>query len=371
MWGTGFTAAFGTLAVATTMAVIGASPSPAFAGGPGDPIYGDLNGDRLRDRARLAAIVTNKCVVAVELGKSGGGYQAARNYTYHTFAPGTPAYCPDLGVATDLDGDLRDELVIGWFDGHPPSFDHDVLVLKNFKPSTGFDAFLQPSFMGLADFNGDSRPDLYEWTDQGGGFATYLNTGTGTMVPGPVKWCSARPQYELADFNRDGAMDVVIAYTEGCGEYFSGVVVVLDDGTVEHVQADEFGESVWRVAVRNLNGDRYPDLVTTNLVTGEVLSHINDGDGTFTRAPRAVFDRVYVTSSAETVIRILDNDLATRQAKVTITSPPRYGTAQVTVNRTIVYTPTTPPDGAKDRFVYLLTEPDRKKSATSVSIHFR
>ncbi len=206
-----------TVVVVTMLVAVGAT-APAWAGGPSEPIYGDLNGDGVLDRAQLGTVRPSSCSVLVELGRPGGGFLPPHRYTYPVPGEGILA-CPDLGVAVNLGGDGGTELVLAWYAGPPWRVDFDLLVLRDFTPAGGFQAILQPSYIGLADFNGDRRLDVYEWTDRGQGFATYLNTGTGTLVPGPVRYCAGPLAYRLADFNGNGAMDVAIAYIQGCGEF--------------------------------------------------------------------------------------------------------------------------------------------------------
>ncbi|MEV4760384.1 FG-GAP-like repeat-containing protein [Micromonospora sp. NPDC049559] len=359
MWSRRIGAMLATMISTVVVAEVAATDARAA---PADPIYGDLNGDHLMDRVTLGVAPPNRCGVTVELGLVGGGYQAPRRYSYPEPGGASLGACPDMGVAVDLGGDGVVELVLAWFDGRPPGYLNDLLVLRNYTPVAGFRAIYQPSSIGLADFNGDGLQDVYEWTDQGDGFVTYLNTSAGTLVPGPVHWCSGRPQFVLADFDRDGGMDVVIAYYEGCGAYFSGVVVVLDDGTVVHVEADVLGEAIWRVGVEDFNGDTIPDLVTENLATGEIIHHMNNGYAVFTPGPIANDDKAVVSPTRKTSIAVMANDFATGAARLSIVTPPAHGTVTVTSARTVVYQPAGVP-GPRDRFVYRLTEDGRSDPA--------
>jgi hypothetical protein len=346
------------LAVAATAATIGTAV-PAWAGWQDEPIIADVNGDGRPDRNTLGtAPGTSDCVVRVELGRPAGGYGPAQSYPYLS-----ELYCPDMGVGMNLDGDAALELAVTWFDGPPPSAGDTLLVLDNFAVSAGFDTIFQPSYIGTADFNGDGRLDVYEWTDQGDGFTTYLNTGTGSLIPGPVQYCSGRPQYQLADFDADGAMDVTIAYAEGCGDYFTGVVVVLDDGTVVDLHGDVDGEDYWTVAATDVNGDAIMDVVTTSDVTGVRTVFIGTGTGTFVSAPTAVRDNSRVSGMKATGIPVLANDFATGRTKLTIVTAPAHGTVQVTTGRTVVYRPNRGDGARSDRFVYRLTEGGRSSNA--------
>ncbi|MBE1484744.1 Ig-like domain-containing protein [Plantactinospora soyae] len=350
-------------AAAATACVLVLGSSIALAGRPGEPIVADVNGDGLPDRAELGAVVGTgtACRVVVRLGLAGGGLGQPQAYSF-LFLPAAEPNCPDMGVGLDLDGDGADELAVAWYAGPPTTMTYTLLVLDNFRVARGFDTIYQPSYIGTADFNGDRRQDIYEWTDQGEGFATYLNTGTGLLVPGPVRYCAGPLTPHLANFNGNAAMDVVIAYIEGCGGYFSGVVVVLDDGSQVNLQHDLDGLTSWTVDVIDTNHDGLPDVTTYNQVTGMITTFISVGNGTFVRSPVAIRDYPTVSGVKATGIQVLANDYATDRAKVTIWAPPRWGTVKVTTNRTIIYTPN-PVHGRTDVFIYRLTQDGRTSNA--------
>ncbi|MEQ4301329.1 VCBS repeat-containing protein [Plantactinospora sp. B6F1] len=354
------------VAVVAATTVIGLAVGPARAGWQDEPVIADVNGDGRPDRNILGVVTgTSSCAVRVELGLAAGGYGPAHSYPFLPSAE----YCPDMGVGLNLDGDAADELAVTWFAGPPPSVSGTLLVLDNFAVSAGFDTIDQPSYIGTADFNGDGRQDVYEWTDQGEGFTTYLNTGTGRLVPGPVRYCSGRPQFHLADFDADGAMDVTIAYAEGCGAYFTGVVVVLDNGTVVNLHGDADGDDLWTVAVADVNGDGTLDVVTTSDMTGVQSAFIGTGTGTFVPAPTAIRDNPRVSAARATGIEVLANDFVTGRTRLTIVTPPAHGTVQVTTARTVIYRPYPQQRATSDRFVYRLTDLGRTSNA-AVSLRF-
>lgn len=355
---------------AVTMAVtiatvgwLGPWASRAVAGGPGEVIVADVNGDGRADRVVLDLVVeaSTTCRVVVSLGLSGGGFGTAQPYSYLSL-PATEPNCPDMGVGLNLDADVAAELALTWFAGPPTTVPNTLLVLDNFRVTRGFNTIFQPSYIGTADFNGDGRQDIYEWTDQGDGFATYLATGTGLLVPGPVQHCSGPLRHQLADFNRNGAMDVVIAYVEGCGGYFSGVVVVRDDGTLVHLHGDPDGFGSWTVATGDVNRDGLVDVTTHNEVTGGNATFVGLGNGEFVRSPVAIRDYPTVSGVKATGIQVLANDYATDRARVSIWTAPQHGTVKVTTKGTIIYTPN-PTHGRTDTFVYRLTEDGRTSNA--------
>ncbi len=256
--------------------------------------------------------------------------------------------------------------MVAWYPGPPPTVPFNLMVLDNdFHPSFGLtEAVFAPYFLGTADFNGDGRMDVYSVTDQGQGIETYLNMGNGTLVPGPVQWCADPLTYELPDFDQNGATDLLNAYLARClSNYATGVAVVLDDGSQNNLQFDPIGQNSWTAHVVNANGDRFPDVRTVSLLNGEVDYFISTGTGGFVLSPKANTDTVYLTGTKAVSINVLANDYATSQAKVTITAPPRYGTAKVTSGRQIIYSPQAS-HGRTDQFTYQLTEGARRSAAT-------
>jgi hypothetical protein len=353
------------LAVAAAIAMMGAAPA-AWAGFQGDPLYGDLNGDGIVDRAILAGSGPTECDVQVALGNGSGGYGPTTVYAYA--APAVDGNCPDMGVVVDLGGDGTVELVVTWF-VDPPGPNSNLLVLRDYNPVDGFDAMSDPSYIGLADFNGDGRQDVYEWTDQGDGFLTFLNTASGQLVPGPVKWTCGEVQFTLADVNRNGATDLVLAYYTCNEEYNTGVVVVLDNGTVVRLEGSPGGDEHWTSSVLDANADGIPDVRTGNAVTGETTHFIGNGQGGFGAAPLADDDTASTRGTSKVDIRVLANDLATSAAKIAIVTPPKYGKLQITSRRTVLYTPNGQ-HTRSDKFVYRLSA-DGKSDIAGVTVRVR
>jgi hypothetical protein len=118
----------------------------------------------------------------------------------------------------------------------------------------------------------------------------------------------------------------------------------------------------WTARVVYANGDRFPDVRTTDSV-GDIDYFLNTGidTGKFVASPSATTDAVYPTNSRRLLIDVLANDWASDQARLTIVTPPAHGQVQVRPDRRIVYVP----DGTvqPDRFVYELTEEGRRSRA--------
>jgi hypothetical protein len=357
--------------VATVTAVVATAPNAA-AGGQGDPLKGDVNGDGLVDRVMLGR-APGQCTVRVRHGQPGGGYGPAQTHAYPQPSP-TESYCPDLGVIVDLGGDGVVELVLGWFAGPDSAIGYQLLVLRDFQPVGGIRSRVYaPSAIETADFDGDGRQDVYAYSDQGGGFISFLNTADGWLTPGTAVFELCDPfGFELADFSRSGGRELLIWYPSGgCGDEPAGVSVVDEYGhriDLERASPPWFDES-WRADALHANGDRVPDVRTENLETGEITHFLGSPYSTFfIESPWAVFDRAEVSRSRPTRIRVLDNDFVTRQATVTVASQPKFGTARLNPDRTITYTRTTDGHGG-DRFTYRVDQ-DGKSQTTAVSLSF-
>jgi hypothetical protein len=275
-WTTG-ALAFPVLAGGVTSLVAGAGP--AGAQGTGTPLTGDLDGDHVADRATLVDS-GGACSVSVELGLPGGGYGPATSYPFEVPDAQYP-YCPDMGVIVDLGGDAVSELVLAWFYGSPVAGeDADLLVLRDFAPVGGFDAIAQPSTIEALDLDADGLVDIYETTDQGDGFRSFLNTPSGELVPGPLQHTWVSGSFELGDFDEDGKTDLAVAYEDfGSAHPQAGVAVVFDDGTRVQLTADEvFGD----VELADANGDGHLDIGLIDVATGKPFVWYGDGQGGFT-----------------------------------------------------------------------------------------
>ncbi|MBF9133462.1 hypothetical protein I0C86_31555 [Plantactinospora sp. S1510] len=363
MWKRRIAAAAG-LAILATMA---ANPTPGQAAGPGDSITGDFNVDGLPDIVVLGSVEPDLCSVVVRYGSSPGVYLPPMATVYARPGDSRGTSCPDIGVGFDADTDPGDELWIGWSAGPPPSLSYNRLVIDdNLRTILTFSSPITPTFLGTADFSGTGRHTAFSVGH--GGFATYIiENGVGRL--GPEQWCSTDPPgYQLRDFDRNRATDAVLSYTRGCDNGGNGVVAVLDDGTIHHLETDLTGRYTWTARVLDTSGDRFPDVRTVNQVTGETNYFIGRGDGGFVKGPDANTDTVYLTTVKPLAIDVLANDYVAAETEVMITVPPRYGTARVLSDRRILYTPREH-HGRTDSLSYQLRR-QGKRSTAAVNIKF-
>jgi hypothetical protein len=149
--------------------------------------------------------------------------------------------------------------------------------------------------VAIADLNGDGKPDLAV-VEGDSMFSVLLGNGDGTFQA-PVSYSSGGPyasSVAIADLNGDGKLDVVFAGNVAGRGGVVGVLLGNGDGTFQTPVS--YSTGAWgndSVAIADLNGDGYPDLVVASECltdecsgdrSGAVSVLLGNGDGTF-RAP--------------------------------------------------------------------------------------
>jgi hypothetical protein len=236
---------------------------------------GDFNHDGKIDLA-----VTNAVSATVDMyfGKGDGTFTYQGSYA--------SLYGQQNIQTTDLDGDGNSDLFVGTASGggfgadlNSQGFFLSLLNLGNgqlaappaYLPTQP--ALQFPVLYDVADFNGDSKPDIVTVGADAGNTTALLsvleNNGSGSFTQGPQTNINvpglAASQAKLqalaaADLDGDGKMDVVFAHTDQGGANVLSVSLGNGDGTFKTQTDFSISGSVVGLVVADLNGDNKPDL---------------------------------------------------------------------------------------------------------------
>jgi hypothetical protein len=142
-----------------------------------------------------------------------------------------------------------------------------------------------PTSVAVADVNADGWPDVIitDSGDAGAGVRVFLNNGDGTLA-GETIYASGTAgtrgpaSLAVADVNGDGWPDIVTA--NGKDDSVS-LLPNAGDGTFGAPLGYPAGPDAAAVAVADMNGDGFADILTTNLGDDSVSVLLSDGAGGF------------------------------------------------------------------------------------------
>jgi FG-GAP-like repeat len=333
----GFAALAAVLACGVGSRPSGGDPGVRFAAGkgPGSLALGDLNGD-----GRLDLVVANheSGDVTILLGDGKGDFIAAPG------SPFPAGKSPNDIAIADFDGDGKPDVAFpnhetshvtvllgdgrGRFRSAPASpvavrskphphgiaaadFNGDGLVDFAVESwvndqvevifGTGAGRFRTPGqLFGVGhmpyqklragDVNGDGAPDVVTTNFEGGNVTVLLGDGKGGFgeAPGSPFPAGEGPfSLALADVDRDGHLDLVVSNFSGrAGDTSHDAVnVLLGDGRggFRLMKGSPFatGAGPAAVAVGDVDGDGWPDVVTANANGDDVTILLGDGHGSF------------------------------------------------------------------------------------------
>jgi len=228
--------------------------------GTGVIAVADLNGDGIPDIVTTALGIPD-CVV-IFLGLGHGKFAPAKNLS----SGGIHPYSLAVG---DLNHDGIPDLVIANF-GSEQNGDYGNIAVRlgrangTYAAPVTYTGLHDPEQVILADFNRDGNLDLAVVALGRDQVYVSLGKGDGTFlppikrsIPGGVGWIA------VADFNGDGVLD--LAATIGT-EQQGGVAVSLGngDGTFQLPVNFKVGLNPLEIAIGDFNGDGKPDIATVN-----------------------------------------------------------------------------------------------------------
>jgi hypothetical protein len=276
-------------------------------------ITGDLNGDGKIDVAILCS-----GVVSVLLGNGDGTFQP------HIDSPVDQGILAFSIASGDFNGDGKLDLVVGYQD--PSSNAVSVLIGNGdgtFQLPIDYATGNEPGSVAVADFNRDGKLDIVaaNFAVFGGHtVSVLLGNGDGTFQP-QVQYTTSNGALSViaADFNGDGKVDLAVDCACGtskvCGR--PGVISILlgnGDGTFgTHVDYDAH-EFPYTVIAGDFDGDGILDLAVANLDSSDMSVLPGLGNGKFGQAVNfpALANAVGATTGDFTKSGKLDVVLGTR-----------------------------------------------------------
>ena len=285
---------------------------------------GDVNGD-----GKLDIVLANNCAgnnncssgsVSVLLGNGDATFQSAVSFN------SGGVYATSVTLA-DLNGDGKADVLVAnqtdmngnWADGSVASvlFGNGDGTFQTAVPYASGDF----SGRGIiaTDVNGDGKSDVViaescvdNYNCTSGAASVFLNKGDGTLLAplnySPGAWYSI--SVAAADVNGDGKVDLLVAdqctSNSNCSNGSASVLLGNGDGTFQPaVIYNVDGQDSTSIAVSDVNGDGYPDLIignqcqnNSNCSSGSISVLLGNGDGTFQAGTDYSSGGLYVYSVA-------------------------------------------------------------------------
>ena len=250
-----------------------------------DVAIADFNGDNIPDLAVLSYTMGSGISLHVLLGKGNGSFGTPIAVSLPS---GTAQSTGGRIFTADFNNDKKtDLLLLDVGDPFKTSVTGGTYVFLGdgkggLKLSTTITEVNNPFDAAIADFNKDGKLDLVlSSTDFNGSFSTppliFLGSGKGTFGTGkPLPTVSTIPLHMVAaDIDGDGKMDLVIG--NYCGLAAMSVVFGKGNGTFVPEQIFQVAGSPSQIAVADLNGDKRPDIViSSGTALGTLVTLINE-----------------------------------------------------------------------------------------------
>lgn len=269
-------------------------PSQRIQTGPGTTTValGDINHDGLLDIVSSTVIVTDEekniksLNLAAVLGSQGGKFLAPQLIEFNSVKLDDAVKIP-RGKALAL-GDLNNDGSLDAVLAYPTGGNFWVFWGEGngaFRPASSRDllrGLRDVSAVALADFTRDGQLDIV-CTNLQGSVYVFVNNKTEQIDRWSMKETfvgGSLQSLAVGDVNRDGAMDVVVSS-------IGRAAVLLGDGTGSFSIAQRLaaglysGDSPAWIEIADINGDTFGDLVTANPESDRLLVFRGDGKGGF------------------------------------------------------------------------------------------
>jgi hypothetical protein len=137
-----------------------------------------------------------------------------------------------------------------------------------------------PLAVAVGDLNGDHRLDVVVVNENSGSISVLLGNGDGTLQAATTFPAGRTPFFVvLADFNRDGKLDAAVANRVGLG--IADVSILLGDGGGGFKLPVSYGpyQDAFSLAVGRFRNNGKLDIAIADTASGSLL--MGNGDGTF------------------------------------------------------------------------------------------
>jgi VCBS repeat protein len=284
------------------------TPAPdspiSISDGPGNVVVGDMNNDKKLD---LVVACGRSRSITVLPGKGNGQFAGPASTTTVQDSPGEMALGDvnvdgklDLAIATHDSYGVT--LLLGDGNGGFTTAPTSPIVMKvGSQPHT--------HGLALADMNRDGRLDLITVNNADNDVSLALGDGRGGFTQAPGSPFAVGPSpYPLAvgDVNGDGWLDIVATATATGPSRAQqlplsrALTLLLADarGGFRSILLPLRTGEPWFAVIADLNGDQKPDIVATHHELNQLTIMLGDGRGGFVEANGSPFDFRYHASHA-------------------------------------------------------------------------
>jgi hypothetical protein len=243
----------------------------ALGDNPNSGIAADFNGDGKLDLAIGNVLQKN---IGILINNGNGTFAGAVNYTVD--------FNPETSTAADFNGDGKLDLVVGNFLGGPTSGGTMSVLIGNgdgtFQAAVTT-AIQTPFHVVAIDLNADGKQDIVAASPPDK-VSVRLGNGNGTFQSPVTYLVGSGPRtLAIADYNGDTKPDVVVSNSGG-GTTLS-FLIGNGNGTLQAAIPINIGFTPQGLATGDLNGDGKPDLVVADTSNGAVVVVLGNGNGTF------------------------------------------------------------------------------------------